>query len=389
MKIVYLDNMAGQPPHPQVIEAMTKHLNTVYGNPSSQHQMGDLAKGALVKARENVAALVGAAVPKEIVFESCGTESCNHAIKGVALAKKEKGRHIITTNVEHNAVIRPLRALKAMGWRITSLDVDATGRVDPAAVAGAIEDDTVLISVQHSNNEIGTLQPVAEIGAIAKERKVTFHCDAVDSVGVVPVNVDELGVDLLSMAASQFGGATGAGALYIRRGTALWPLLDGGTQENHKRAGTENLAAIVGMGKAAELAMEQMDERAAKYRELKERLIKGITGSIDEVTINGSPRHSLPHLVSASISYIEGESVMLMLDEEGICVATRSACASGSLRASHVLLSCGLDHAQAQGTMVITLGPQNTFDEIDYFLEKLGPIVQRLREMSPLYRAGK
>lgn len=385
MNEIYLDNMAGQPLHPQVLEAMVNHLENIYGNPSSQHHMGDPAKEALEGAREKVAKLVGAQA-KEIVFESCGTETINHAIKGVTLAKSAKGNHIITSNVEHNAVIRSLRALKAQGLQITSLDVDSGGRVDPAMVEKAIREETILITVQHSNNEVGAIQPVAEIGAIAKKHNITFHCDAVDSVGVVPVKVDELQVDLLSMAANQFGGPPGVGALWIRRGTALWPLLDGGAQENHKRAGTENLAGIVGMGKAAELALLEMDQRAAHTAKLRDRLEAGLRELISDIRINGSTSHRLPNLLSVSIAFIEGESVMLMLDDEGICVATRSACASGSLRASHVLLSCGLDHAEAQGTMVITLGSQNTAEQVDYFLDKLVPIVERLRSMSPLYR---
>jgi cysteine desulfurase len=364
---------------------MIGHINEVYGNPSSQHQIGDAASTALAEARGKVAALLHAK-PEEIVFCSGGTESVNHAIKGVAWARRDKGRHIITSNIEHKSVLSSLRALKMMGWDLTSLDVDKHGLLDPTAVEKAIREDTVLISIMHANNEIGTMEPIAEIGRIARERKIPFHSDAVASAGVVPIDVQALNVDLLSIAANQFCGPAGVGALYVRRGTPLWPLLDGGPQENNKRAGTANLLGIVGMGKAAELALKEMDQRLAQLKALRQRLIDGLRTKISHVIINGHPDKCLPHLVSASVSYIEGESMMLLLDEEGICVSTRSACASGSLRASHVLLAIGMDFADAQGTMVLTLGRENTAADVDLLLEKLPPIVDRLRAMSPIYK---
>ena len=356
------------------------------GNPSSQHKIGDQAAEALVKARDSVARLINCAVPKEVVFTSSGTESVNHALKGVAFATADRGKHIVTSNIEHNAVLRSLRRLKMMDYKVTSIPVDEYGRVNPDSVADAIKDDTILVSIMHSNNEIGTIQPIKEIAQITKEKKVIFHTDAVDSVGVVPMDVQELGVDLLSFASNAFYGPVGIGGLYVRRGTKIWPLLDGGVQENNKRAGTENLIGITGMGAAAELAMRDMEERIDHARKLKEKLLEELPNHIDEYYINGHPEQSLPNLVSISIKYIEGESVVLMLDEENIAVSTRSACAAGALQASHVLLSIGRDFADAQGTMVITFGVDNTEEDITRFLTVLRDAVKTLRDISPLYR---
>lgn len=385
MNAINLDYIASYPLLVEVQEAMIDAVRQNHGNPSSQHQLGDKAAEVLEKAREQVALLVNAPSPKEIVFNSGGTESVNHAIKGVAFANAEKGKHIVTSNIEHNAVLRSLRALKMMDYTVTSVPVDAYGRVNPEDVARALRKDTILVTIMHSNNEIGTIQPIEAIGQITREHKVIFHCDAVDSVGVVPVDVQKLGVDLLSMAANQFYGPSGVGALYIRKGTRIWPLLDGGVQENNKRAGTENLIGIVGMGVAAELARRDMDSRTAHARGLKERITKGLQERIKEVFINGHPELSLPNLVSVSIRYIEGEGVVLMLDEEGIAVSTRSACAAGALQASHVLLSIGRDFADAQGTMVLTFGIATTETDVDRFLEVLEGVVETLRNMSPLY----
>ena len=389
MNAINLDYLASYPLLPEVQEAMIDAIKENYGNPSSQHQRGDKAAEVLEKAREQVALLVNAPNPKEIVFNSGGTESVNHAIKGVAFANAEKGKHIVTSNIEHNAVLRSLRALKMMDYTVTSVPVDAYGRVNPEDVARAIRKDTILVTIMHGNNEIGTIQPIEAIGKITRENKVIFHCDAVDSVGVVPVDVQELEVDLLSMAANQFYGPSGVGALYIRRGTRIWPLLDGGVQENNKRAGTENLIGIVGMGVAAELARRDMNSRTAHARRLKDKLIKGLQERIEEVFINGHPELALPNLVSVSIRYIEGEGVVLMLDEEGIAVSTRSACAAGALQASHVLLSIGRDFADAQGTMVLTFGHATTEKDVDRFLEVLEGVVETLRNMSPLYLKAK
>jgi cysteine desulfurase len=389
VKVTNLDYLAANPLLPHVQEAMIEAINKNYGNPSSQHQIGDKAATALVKAREQVARLINAPSEKEVVFTSGGTESVNHAVKGVAFANADKGKHIVTSNIEHNAVLRSLRALKMMDYKVTSVPVDSYGRVNPDDVAKAIKDDTILVTIMHSNNEIGTIQPIAEIAKITRERKVIFHCDAVDSVGVVPVDVQKLGVDLLSFAANQFYGPSGIGGLYIRRGTRIWPLIDGGVQENNKRAGTENLIGIIGMGVAAELAVRDMDARILYARELKERLLRGLQARIDDIIINGHPEFSLPNLVSASIRYIEGEGVVLMLDEEGIAVSTRSACAAGALQASHVLLSIGRDFADAQGTLVLTFGITTTEEDVDRFIDVLAGVVKTLRGMSPLYAKAK
>jgi cysteine desulfurase len=385
VEVINLDYIAANPLASEVQEAMIQAIRENYGNPSSQHQLGDRAAAALARAREQVAGLINCSTPKEIVFTSGGTESVNHAIKGVAFANAQKGKHIVTSNIEHNAVLRTLRALKMMDYKVTSVPVDHYGRINPQDVAGAIRDDTILVSIMHSNNEIGTIEPIEEIAAITKERKVTFHCDAIDSVGVVPIDVQQLGVDLLSFAANQFYGPSGVGALYIRRGTRIWPLLDGGVQENNKRAGTENLIGIIGMGVAAELVASDMGSRIRHAKGLKDTMLKGLQEKIEDIYLNGHPELSLPNLVSVSIRHIEGEGVVLMLDEENIAVSTRSACAAGALQASHVLLSIGRDFADAQGTLVITFGRYTSEADIERFLGVLTEVVQTLRNMSPLY----
>ena len=385
MKIINLDHISANPLLPEVQSAMIKAIKMRYGNPSSQHKAGDQASEALERARESVARLIHCAAPKEVVFTSGGTESVNHAIKGLALANRDKGTHIVTSNIEHNSVIRSLRRLKTMNYQITSIPVDRYGRVSPDHVAQAIRDETIVVSIMHSNNEIGTIQPIEEIAQITREKKVIFHVDAVDSVGVVPIDVQQLGADVLSFASNPFYGPTGVGGLWARRGINIWPLLDGGIQENNKRAGTENLIGIIGMGVAAECAMRDMDSRLTHTRKLRERLLKELPNYIDEYYLNGHPDHSLPNLVSVSVKYIEGESVVLMLDDENIAVSTRSACASGSLRASHVLLSIGRAFAEAQGTLVITFGVDNTEEDILRFLTALKDVVKTLRDLSPLY----
>jgi cysteine desulfurase len=385
MRIINLDHISSKPLLPEVKKAMIEAIEKDYHNPSSQHKSGEEAAAALQKARDAVAALLNCKIPQEIVFTSGGTESVNHAIKGVAMANADKGRHIITANIEHNSVIRSLRRLKSAGFVITSLPVDTGGRVNPSDVAEAIKKDTIMVSIMHSNNETGTIQPIEEIGKITRDKKVIFHTDAVDSVGVVPIDVQKLGVDLLSFAANTFYGPSGVGGLYIRRGTRIYPFLDGGVQENNKRAGTENLVGIIGCGKAAELALRDMDKRLKHLGNLKHKLLTQLPHWIDEYIINTHPEFSLPNLVSISIKYIEGESVMLMLDDENIAVSTRSACATGSLRASHVLMSLGLSHADAQGTLVVSFGIDNTEEDINAFLKALKKVVSTLRDISPLY----
>jgi cysteine desulfurase len=386
MKVVNLDHISAKPLLPEVKTVMIEAIEKDYHNPASQHKSGEEAAAVLQKAREAVAGLLNCSTPKEIVFTSGGTESVNHAIKGVAMANEDKGKHIITSNIEHNAVIRSLRRLKASGFAVTSLPVDSGGRVNPKDVAEAITKDTILVSIMHSNNETGTIQPIEEIGKITREKKVIFHSDAVDSVGVVPFDVQKLGVDLLSFASNTFYGPVGVGGLFIRRGTRIFPLLEGGVQENNKRGGAENLVGIIGTGKAAELALRDMDKRLIHVRALKDKLLTEMPNVIDEYIINTHPDYSLPNLLSISIKYIEGESVMLMLDDDDIAVSTRSACATGSLRASHVLLSLGLSHADAQGTLVISFGIDNTEADIVTFLKALKNVVKTLRDISPLYQ---
>ncbi|MFP4194808.1 MAG: cysteine desulfurase family protein [Desulfobacterales bacterium] len=390
MNYINLDNISFTPLLPEVKDVMTDAVHSDLHNPSSQHKAGEKSAEILSDARQTVAGLINAANPRDVVFTSCGTESVNHAIKGAALANREKGNHIITTNVEHNSVLRSIKRLSSQGFKVTSLPVDTLGRVDPKAVEDAITDQTILVSVMHSNNETGTMQPIEEIGRITRENKVLFHSDAVDSVGVVPVDVEKLNVDLLSFGSNQYGGPPGAGGLYIRRGARIFPLLDGGVQENNKRAGTENLICITGMAKAAELAAKYMEERLVRLKEIKTHLVEKLPEYIDEYIVNTNLEHSLPGLLNVSLKYIEGESVMLMLDEDNVAVSTKSACATGSLRASHVLLSLGLSHSDAQGTIVISWSMDNTIEDIDRFLESLSGVVKTLRSMSPLYnKAGK
>ena len=385
MKITNLDHISANPILPEIKNAMIEAIQKDYANPSSQHKKGEEAAEVLQKARQSVADLINCANQKEIVFTSGGTESVNHAIKGVALANEKKGKHIIISNIEHNSVIRSVRRLNSMGYKATSLSLNEQGLVNPQDVAEAITDETILVSIMHSNNETGTIQPIEKVGKITREKKVIFHTDAVDSVGVVPIDVQKLGVDLLSFASNTFYGPTGVGGLYIRRGTRVFPILDGGVQEHNKRAGAENLIGIIGMGKAARFARQDMDKNLAHLKGLKDRFLKQLPHYIDEYIINTHPDYSLPNLISLSVKYIEGESVMLMLDDENIAVSTRSACATGSLRASHVLMSLGLNHADAQGTLVVSFGIDNTKEDVDRFLAALKNVVTTLRDISPLY----
>ncbi len=386
MKIINLDQISSKPLLAEVKAAMIDALNKDYHNPSSQHKSGEAAAEALEKARNSVSELINAAMPKEVVLCSGGTESINHAIKGVALANADKGKHIVTSNIEHNAVIKSLKRLQSMGYKVTSVSVDTKGRVNPREVADAISDTTILVSIMHSNNETGTIQPIEEIAEIAHEKKVIFHTDAVDSVGMVPIDVQKMGVDLLSFSANTFHGPAGTGGLYIRRGTRVFPLLDGGVQEGNKRAGTENLIGIIGMGTAAAVTRQNLDKWSAHCLSLKNKLLRELPDTIDHYIINTHPEHSLPNMVSVSIQFVEGESVMLMLDDQDIAVSTRSACATGSLRASHVLISLGLSHADAQGTLVLSFGKDNTAEEITAFLVALKNAVATLRDISPLYQ---
>jgi cysteine desulfurase len=384
METIYFDHISCTPLHPKVKEVMVDYVENHFGNPISQHRIGDAAMEVLEGARRRVANLIEAK-PEEIVFTSGGTESVNHAIKGVALAMGEKRRHIITSNIEHQSVLRSVRMLMKLGFHVTSLPVDRYGFVDPADVKKAIRDDTILVTIMHANNEIGTLEPIAEIGNITRSRGITFHTDAVASAGVVPCDVEKMGVDLLSMAGNQFYGPAGVGALYIRQGTVIAPLIDGGIQENNQRAGMQNMPGIVGMAVAAQLAKEQMDERNEHLRELKKAFIEKLA-EIEETTVNGHPTICLPGHVSFSVGYVEGESMVLMLDEKGICASTRSACATGSLRASHVLVATGCDYTAAQGTLIFSFGMGNTMKEVEQAFTILKDSIAFLRSMSPLYK---
>ena len=385
MNTIYLDNVSATPLHPQVKQAIKDYLESDgFGNPLSQHHIGDTAVEILEDARNKVAQLIHA-TPQEIVFTSGGTESNNDAIKGVAFAKAKKGKHIITTVVEHQSVARTLRVLMKMGYQVTAISVDRYGLVDPKDVEKAIRNDTVLVTIMHANNEIGTIQPIAEIGRITRARNVTFHSDAVASCGNIPIDVEGMDIDLLSIAANQFYGPSGVGALYVRQKTDIVPIIDGGTQENGLRAGTQNLLGIVGMGRAAELARLEMGQRTEHLLTLKSALIEQL-GTIEEVYINGNPDLTLPGLVSFSVEYVEGESMTIMLDEEGICVSVRSACASGSLRASHVLIAIGRDYATAQGTLIFSFGIGNTLGQVYKVVEVLKKSITFLRSMSPLYK---
>ncbi len=388
MKRIYLDHAATTPVRPEVVKAMLPFFAESFGNPSSIHSYGQESRQALEEARVRVAKLIGAA-GEEIVFTGGGTEADNLAIKGVAFANEERGDHIITGPIEHHAVLEACKFLEKRGFRITLLPVDGHGLVDPRDVRKAITDKTILISVMHGSNEVGTIEPIGEIGEVAREAGVCLHTDAVQTVGHIPVNVDELKVDLLSMSAHKLNGPKGVGALYVRKGTRIVSLLHGGGQEKRRRAGTENVSAIVGFGKAAEIAAGEMEEEAKRLSSLRDRLIKGLEERIDDILLNGHPGMRLPNNVNVSIEFAEGEAMLLNLDLEGICVSTGSACSSGSLEASHALLALGLSPAQAHASLRFSLGHGNTEEDVERVLEVLPGIVKRLRAMSPMLKSSK
>ncbi len=388
MKRVYLDYAATTPTHPEVVKAMLPYFTEVFANPSSIYACGQEAKGAIDEARIKVANLIGAH-DEEIVFTSGGTEADNFALKGVASAHENKGNHIITTAIEHHAGVEASKFLQRRGFRITYLPVDAYGLVAPDDVRRAITDKTILISVMHANNEMGTIEPIAEIGKIAKEAGIYFHTDAVQSVGHIPVDVNELGVDLLSMSAHKLYGPKGVGALYIRKGTKLSPFMHGGEQERRRRASTENVPGIVGFGRAVELAQQEMGEEVERLSRLRDKLIEGLLEQIDHTRLNGHPLKRLPGNVNISVDFVEGESMCLNLDLSGICASTGSACSSSSLEPSHVLLAMGLLPEQAHGSLRFTLGKWTTEEEIGQVLQVLPRIVAKLRAMSPLLKSHK
>ncbi|MFH0762879.1 MAG: cysteine desulfurase NifS [Candidatus Omnitrophota bacterium] len=387
-KYVYLDYAATTPTDPQVIKAMQPYFFKKFGNASSIYAPAQEAKKAIEDARVRLASFLGAK-PEEIIFTSGGTESDNLAVKGVAFALRDKGNHIITTAIEHHAISEPCKFLQKLGFNITSVGVDKDGLVSCEDIGRAITDKTILISVMHANNEIGTIQPVAEIGKIAREKGIYFHSDAVQTVGHIPVNVSDLGVDLLSLSGHKFYGPKGVGALYVRKGTRLVSLLHGGDQERGLRASTYNTPGIVGVAKAIELCQKNMQREAEFQASLRDRLIREIPKNIPEARLNGHAQRRLVNNVNFSIKYIEGESILLNLDLAGIACSTGSACTSTSLEPSHVLLAIGLPHEIAHGSLRITLGRWTKEADIDYLLERLPKIVKKLRAMSPLYDAGK
>jgi len=388
MRRIYLDHAATTPTHPDVVKAMLPFFTDAFGNPSSVYSYGQEAKGAVEEARSKTAELIGAR-SEEIIFTSGGTEADNFALKGIAYANEHKGNHIITTSIEHHAVMEVCQFLERRGFTITYLPVDEYGLVDPNDVRKAITAKTILISIIHANNEVGTVEPVSEIGEIAKEAEVYFHTDAVQSVGHIPVNVDKLKVDLLSMSAHKLYGPKGAGGLYVRKGTKLVSLMQGGEQEKMRRAGTENVPAIVGLGKAVELAGQEMDKEAERLAGLRDKLTEGLMDKIDHIHLNGHPTRRLPNNVNVSVDFVEGESMLLNLDLEGICASTGSACSSASLEPSHVLLALGLSPEQAHGSLRFTLGRENSEEDMERVLEVLPAIVTKLRAMSPLLKTQK
>ncbi|KLU62852.1 cysteine desulfurase IscS [Peptococcaceae bacterium CEB3] len=385
MRKVYMDHSATTPVDPEVASLMMTYYTEKYGNPSSIHSFGQEAREALEKAREQVAGFIGAQ-PAEITFTSGGTEADNLAVLGAAEAYRKKGKHLITTAVEHHAVLETFEFLAKNGFELTILPVDEYGLLSVEEVRKAIRPDTILLSVMQANNEVGTIQPIAEIGKLAKERGVLFHVDAVQSLGKIPVNVDDLNVDMLTISSHKIYGPKGVGALYVRKGIRLIPLVHGGGQEKKRRSGTENTPGIIGFGKACELAQARMEEEAERLTELRDRLLDGILERIDYVKVNG-PRGArrLPNNVNVSIQFVEGESLLLSLDMVGIAASSGSACTSGSLDPSHVLLAMGLPHEIAHGSLRFSLGRQNTEEDVDYVLEQLPKIVERLRQMSPLF----
>ena len=384
MRKVYLDNAATTPLLPEVREAMLPFLGDAFGNPSCLHDWGDIAREAVENAREQVAQLIGASA-EEIIFTGSGTESNNLAIKGLALARQNKGKHVVVSAIEHFSVLHSAKTLEKWGFEVTEVPVDKYGLVDPEGVRKSIREDTVLVSVMHANGEVGTIEPIEEIARVTKEKGVVFHTDAVATAGTIPVDVKELGVDALSLAGNQFYGPKGIGALWVRKGVRIIPLLDGGVQEGGRRAGTENVPSIVGLGKASELAKASMTTRIEHLTHLRDRLITELPAKIDHVTVTGHPQQHLPGRASFCVEFIEGESMLMLLNAQGVAVTSGSACTSRALKASHVLISMGISHELAQGSILFSLGIDNAPEDVDYVLEVMPPIVDRLRQMSPLY----
>lgn len=386
-RMIYLDHAATTPVRTDVIEEMLPYFNQKFGNPSSIYSLGRDSKKAIEESRERVAKAIGAQ-PREIFFTGSGTEADNWAIKGVAYANRQKGKHIITTAIEHHAVLHTCQYLESDGFEVTYLPVDADGLVTTEQVSAAIRPDTILVTIMFGNNEIGTIQPIAEIGKVTREKGVYFHTDAVQAMGNVKIDVSDMNIDLLSMSSHKFYGPKGIGALYIKKGVKITSFLHGGAQERGRRASTENVAAIVGLAKALEIATENLESYNRKLSALRDRTIDEIQKKVPFVKLNGHREKRLPGNVNFSFEFIEGESLLLMLDMKGIAASSGSACTSGSLDPSHVLLAIGLPHEIAHGSLRITFGDENSDSDVDYLMEILPGIVQRLREMSPLYEAA-
>jgi len=384
MRKVYLDNVATTPISHEVLEAMLPYLKDAYGNPQSLHGWGDETREAIEDARGSVAALIGAQ-PEEVIFTSSGTEANNFAIKGLALAQQSKGKHIVVSAIEHFSVLHSARTMEKWGFELTLVPVDKYGVVNQEEIAKSIREDTILVSVMHANSEVGTIQPIREIARLAKEAGAIFHTDAVATTGTIPVDVKELAVDALSLAGNQFYGPKGAGALWLRKGMRIIPFLDGGVQEGGRRAGTEDVPAIVGMGKAAELAKAEIESRTNRLSALRNRLIEGLPSRIEHVLLTGHPTQRLPGNASFCIEFIEGEAMLMLLASKGVAASSGSACTSRVLKASHVLTAMGILPEIAQGSLLFSFGLENTEEDVDYVLEVLPPIVDRLRQMSPLY----
>ncbi len=384
MKEVYLDNYAATPPLPEVREAMLPFLGDEYGNPSSLHGRGDKARAAVQEAREKVAALI-AANAEEIIFTSNGTEANNLAVKGITAGSRRKGKHVVLSAVEHFSVLHSARSLEKQGYELTLLPVDGYGTVDLEELSSTLGDDTVLVSIMAANGEIGTIQPLKEAARIAAEREVPFHTDAVAAAGSVPLDVGELGVSALSLSSDLISGPQGVGALWIKRGLRVIPMLDGGVQEGGRRGGTENVAGIVGMGKAAELAVANMAARVARLSQMRDALIAALPAKVDHLQLTGHPSRRLPWNASFAVEFIEGEGILLFLDQQGVAVSSGSACTSRALKGSHVLSACGIPAEKSQGSILFSIGLHNTMEDVDYVLEVFPPIVDRLRQMSPLY----
>ncbi len=387
MMRVYMDNAATTPLNKEVLDAMMPYMTDIYGNPSSLHYFGQEAHKAITNARQQVARAINAAdYEREIIFTGSGTEADNMVIRGIAERYSKKGKHIITSAVEHHAVLHTCQYLEKQGYEVTYLPVDSDGMVHAEQVRDAIRDDTILVTIMFGNNEVGTIMPIKEIGQICREKGVFFHTDAVQAVGHVKIDVQEMNIDMLSLSAHKFHGPKGVGTLYVKKGIVVPALIHGGAQERNKRAGTENVPGIVGLGKAIELACDHLDENIKRMTALRDKLISGIESTIPEVILNGSRESRLPGNVNFSIKYIEGESILLMLDINGIAGSSGSACTSGSLDPSHVLLAMGMPHEIAHGSLRLSLGDDTTDEEVDYVLDILPKVVTRLRNMSPLYK---